>query len=78
MYFTVVTQLQSFKLGILNVVVPSLLLVPAPYCVPIAVNKAEYVMRDIAEPSHSRYPNGIAPPSEYVRSVPVAGVVGCG
>jgi hypothetical protein len=74
MYFTVVTQLQSFKLGKLNVVVPS----PAPYCVPIAVNKAEYVMRDIAEPSHSRYPNGIAPPSEYVRSVPVAGVVGCG
>jgi hypothetical protein len=70
-YLTVVMQLQSFKLGILNVLTPS----PAPYCVPIAVNRPAYVVRDIAEPSHSKYLIGIEPPSTYVRIVPVGGVV---
>lgn len=45
--------------GKLKVVLPS----PAPYVVLIAVNKAEYVVRDTALPSQLRYPLGAVVPA---------------
>lgn len=45
--------------GRLNVVVPS----PVPYVVPISSNSVEYVVRDTAEPSHSRNPLGAVLPA---------------
>lgn len=45
--------------GRLNVVLPS----PVPYRVPIAANRSEYVVRETAEPSHIRYPEGAVEPA---------------